>query len=132
MTTEVAVPGEITDAGPADYEARHWPEGPDRQYHGYVIIEWPAPTHPGEARAIPGWKCAILNATTGEPITTVQKITVLRVIADTQSYIIADLVMMADPDGMPVLNGSTVYPDGEGGFLTGVFPFLVAEMRVRP
>lgn len=42
----------------------------------------------------------------------------------------AELTMFADDDGCPVLGGNTVYPDGDGGFKTGTFRFLVAELRV--
>jgi hypothetical protein len=37
--------------------------------------------------------------------------------------------MFADADGEPLLDGEPVI-DGDG-FRTGVFPFLVSEMRVK-
>jgi hypothetical protein len=129
MTTEAEVR--------SDGEESPWPEGPDRQYFGYVIIEWPAPHRKdGIPRVLPAWGCSILDAGTGEPITTVGKITVERVTADVTGFIVADLVMFADPDGAPVLGPGEdgtfpFYQREDGRVRTGVFPFIVAEMRVR-
>jgi hypothetical protein len=131
MTTDAA------EAEAAAAEDPGWPEGPDRQYYGYVIIEWPAPRRSdGIPRMMPAWGCTILDAGTGKPITTVEKITVERVTADAQSFITADLAARADPDGNPVLfpgedGHCPVYLDEQGRIRTGVFPFIVAEMRVR-
>lgn len=123
-----------TDAAEAEVRADEdpgWPEGPQRQYYGLVIIEWPAPRRKdGVPGVLAAWGCSILDAATGEPITTAEKATILRVTADAQSFIIADLVMLADLDGNPVPDGKPRWRDGK--VITGVFPFLVAEMRVRP
>lgn len=116
MTTEAAEAGVRSDD-----------EGP--VYHGHVILEWPQPvttlTFP---RAMVAWKVAVYDATDGASITTASEITVR---ASADGWVTADLTMLADPDGMPVLSGSTVYPDDEGRARTGTFSFLVAEMRVR-
>jgi hypothetical protein len=145
MTTEVAVPGEIADAEIAGDDP--WPQGPERQYYGYVIIEWPVPRRKdGIPRMMPAWDCSILDATTGKLITTVEKATILRVTADVQSFITCDLVMFADDKGMPLLfperipdpqgrpgriGSERIYTDDDGKVRTGVFPFIVSEMRVR-
>jgi hypothetical protein len=121
----------------SDEEESSWPEGPDRQYYGYVIIEWPAPQRKdGTPRPMAAWGCTILDPVTGQPITTVEKITLQRVTADARNAVIADLAMLADPDGNPVMGPDedgkhVVWPDENGKIRTGVFPFLVAEMRVR-
>lgn len=111
-------------------------EGP--VYYGYVIIEWPAPLKPGEVRAMPGWRCAILNAETGKAITTVEEIFVPAVSA-AQRFITCELTMFADDKGMPLLEverqpghpPGIAHLDDNGKIRTGTFPFLVAEMRVR-
>ena len=131
MTTEVA------GIDVADAEDPGWPEGPERQYCGYVIIEWPAPRRKdGIPRAMPAWACSVLDAETGKPITTVEKLTVPRLVADVTTFITCDLVMLADEQGMPVMGPGedgkfTVWLDENGRARTGVFSFLVAEMRVR-
>jgi hypothetical protein len=131
MTTETAEAGVLSDE-----DESPWPEGPDRQYCGYVIIEWPAPRlKDGIPRPMPAWGCTILDAQTGKPIVTAEKITVQRVTADAQSFITADLAMLADDKGMPVLGPGedgrvVIWPDENGEIRRGVFPFIVAEMRV--
>ena len=111
-------------------EESPWPEGPDRQYFGYVIIEWPAPHRKdGIPRVMPAWGCTILDAGTGEPITTAEKITIVRVTVDAQSFIVADLAMFADENGAPVFDGKPLIRDGK--IIRGVFAFIVAGMRVR-
>lgn len=124
MTTDAAEVQERSDEDP------RWPEGPKRQYCGYVIIEWPAPRRKdGVPGVLAAWGCSILDAVTGEPIAAAEKVTILRVTADAQSFIIADLAMFADLDGNPVPDGKPRFRDGK--VITGVFSFLVAEMRVR-
>jgi hypothetical protein len=118
----------------AGAEVRGDEDGP--VYYGLVIIEWPAPLRKGEVRPLAGWGCAILDAETGKPVTTVEKLFVPPVTAAAQAFITCELTMFADDKGMPVLfaredGNFTVFPDGEGKIRTGTFPFLVAEMRVR-
>lgn len=121
----------------SDEDEPSWPEGPDRQYFGYVIIEWPAPRRSDGIPTLPSaWGCSILDAQTGKPLVTVEKITVQRVTAEAGGFVVADLVACADPDGNPVLfpgedGRCPAYPDDQGRIRTGVFPFIVAEMRVR-
>jgi hypothetical protein len=131
MTTEAAEAEVRSDeASPGDY--------------GRVIIEWPAPH---EGRPLPGWGCSIFDAETGRQIVTVEKIAIPAVTADASGLITCWLTMFADPDGKPLLfperrpdplgrpghiGSEILYPDeGCGGIKTGVFPFSVAEMRVR-
>jgi hypothetical protein len=98
-------------------------------YYGRVIIEWPAP---GRSPVLPGWGCSIFDAETGEPIVTVTRLKVPSVTADAQDVITADLTMLADENGMPVLGKVPQFIDVEDGEIpSGTFPFLVAEMRVR-
>lgn len=130
MTTEATEAGTRSDeTGPV--------------YCGRVIIEWPAPH---ESRPLPGWGCAILNADTGKPVTTVEKLSIPAVTADAQGAITCWLTIFTDQDGKPLLElERRPRPDGKGwaelvylrdgdmskGIATGTFPFLVAEMRVR-
>lgn len=120
MTTEAAAGTPAAGAAPDE-----------PVYHGYVVLEWPAPvktlTFP---RAMVTWKVTIYNATDGAFINTVEAFTIR---ADAKEWVIADMTMLADPDGLPVLNADArgIFPDGNGGFLKGTFSFLVAEMRVR-
>jgi len=99
-------------------------------YWGYVVLEWPGPvktlTFP---RAMAAREVAVYDAADGTPITTVEKI-IVRASAD--GWVIAEMTMLADPEGAPVLNGTTVWPDEHGNIRTGVFRYLVAGMRVRP
>jgi hypothetical protein len=146
MTTEVAVP-EVVDAEIVEDEEPLWPIGPERRYYGYVIIEWPAPRgKDGDPRVMPGWGCSIFDAVTGRQISTVEKLAIPAVTADAQGWVIADLVMFADDKGMPLLfperipdpqgrpghiGSERICLDDEGKVRTGVFAFIVAEMRVR-
>jgi len=134
MTTDVAEA--LVRSDEAD------PVGP---YYGHVIIEWAAPLRKGEIRAMPAWACAVIDAETGKYIVTVSKIKVpgVKVTADVEKFIVAELTMFADDDGRPVLfpqedlehperlGPAAIYFDDEGKIRTGVFPFIVAEMRVR-
>lgn len=97
---------------------------------GAVIIEWPEPAPLGVG-AISARMVTVYDAFTGgdpgpKPITTVSAITV-RVTMD--EIVTADLTMFADEHGEPILDGQPLVRDGE--ILTGVFPFLVSEMRVK-
>jgi hypothetical protein len=98
------------------------------QYRGLIIIEWPPPVGSGPHGAIDGWKVVITDALTGKPVTTCSRADVV-VHADVNDLVTADLTLFADGDGQPLLDGKPVEKDGK--FLTGVFPFLVAEMRVQ-
>lgn len=124
MTAEVAVPGETA----VETEAAE--DGP--AYCGQVILEWPAPVRSsGFLCAMVAWKVSVFDASDGSPIHTVEAFT-LRANAD--GWVAADMTMLARPDGTPLLSTEAeggIYPDGDGGFLKGTFPFLVAEMRVR-
>jgi len=68
----------------------------------------------------------ISDAVSGKLITTCSEITVH---ADAGALVTADLTLFADEDGEPLLEGKPV--QGGEGFLTGTFPFVVSEMRVR-
>jgi hypothetical protein len=93
-----------------------------RACHGRVIIEWPPPRN----GILASWGCAIYDAETGAPVTTASKITVT---ADVQDLITCELVMFADEDGNPVREGKPRFRGDR--IITGTFPFIVAEMRVR-
>lgn len=98
-------------------------------HRGAVIIEWPTPRGVG---AIAGNMVSVYDALTGgeagpKPITTVSGIS-LRVSMD--EIVTADLTMFADPDGNPVYDVRQGHI-GDGEIITGTFPFVVAEMRVR-
>lgn len=97
------------------------------EYWGAIIIEWPAPRHPGSV-ILPGWKVAISDAITGAAITTVTGADIT-IHAEPARPVTAELTMFADEHGDPVYDGQPHQRDGET--LTSAFPFLVAEMRVR-
>ena len=95
-------------------------------YQGVIIIEWPAAHGASPYSAVVGRKIEITDALTGKPIRTCTGVTVR---ADMERLVTADLTMFATEGGLPLLDGEPVR-DGDG-FRTGVFPFLVAEMRVK-
>lgn len=100
-------------------------------YYGRVIIEWPAPRN----TLLPGWGCVIIDADSGEMISTVTRLTVR---SSPGRAIECDMTMFADGNGEPVRElepgprKGTFLPvlDGAGNVRTGTFLFLVAEMRV--
>jgi len=96
-------------------------------YRGAVIIEWP----PRCPYAMSGCAVEIFDAATGKPFTTVMA-TGITVRTDADANLSADLVMFAGQDGEPLFGGE---PELDGDAWkqlgTGVFSFLVSEMRVR-
>lgn len=96
------------------------------QYRGVIAIEWPAPVGATPYSAVSGRAVAIADAVTGKPVTTCSRLTVR---ADVAEIVTADLILFADADGNPILDGVPVLGDDE--ILTGTFPFVVSEMRVR-
>ncbi len=101
-------------------------EGPDADFRGVVIIEWPAAHGASPYSAIAGHRVAVTDALTGKLIRTCLGVTVR---ADPQRLVTADLEMLADENGDPLFDGEPV-PDGDS-FRSGVFPFAVSEMRVK-
>jgi hypothetical protein len=97
-------------------------------YRGVIIIEWP-PRGPSPYHVLNGRQSLFLDAVTGKPIMTVSEADII-VHTGAESRVTATLTMFADEAGEPILDGNPVVKDGE--VLTGVFPFLVSEMRVRP
>lgn len=100
-------------------------EAEGASYHGVIVIEWPAAHGASPYSSITGRKVEITDALTGKPIRTCMSFAVR---ADCAALVTADLTMLADENGGPLLEGEPV-PDGDG-FRTGVFPFFVSEMRV--
>lgn len=90
-------------------------------FEGVVAIEWA----PSRGAILAGWHCAV--TLDGALIPTV---TALSVYASTEGPVWAQVTMFADADGRPVFDGKPVVKDEE--ILTGTFPFLVKEMRLRP
>jgi hypothetical protein len=101
-------------------------EGPDGDYAGVVMIEWPPATGTGPYAAMIGRAASVFDAVSGKQIKTCAGITVR---VNMEELVTADLTLLAGADGEPILQGEPVL-DGEG-IRTGVFPFLVSEMRVR-
>jgi len=99
--------------------------------YGRVIIEWPGPQR--EKFALAGWMCAVYDAVTGKPVTTVMRARLPSVVvhADAQDMITADLTMLADDKGMPILFPEEHHAGDDGKIREGTFPFFVAEMHVR-
>ena len=83
-----------------------------------IIIEW--------APSAKAWGIKIIDVATGKSIGTCVN---MEVHCDPGSRITAELTLFADEDGRPVFDGLPAVMDGEPW--TGVFSFVVAEMRVR-
>ena len=94
-------------------------------YRGTVILEWPPPG-PSPYAAMLGRQVQVIDAVAGKPITTCSAVNIR---ASAVGQVAADLILFADEDGNPLLEGQPVVKDGE--ILNGVFPFYIAEMRVR-
>jgi hypothetical protein len=125
---KAALPAAAREGIEALARASGEPAGPEPCYHGYVVLEWPQPvttlTFP---RAMVAWNVAVYDACEGTPVTTVSKLTVR---ASADSWVIADMTMLADEQGMPIRDGKPVIRDSK--VLEGTFSFLVSGMRVRP
>ena len=96
-------------------------------YRGVIVIEWPPPAGTSPYACLNGSGVAIADAVSGKPITTCSDLVIH---AEIQALVTADLTMFADKDGEPILDGEPVLDGDE--IQTGVFPFVVSEMRVRP
>jgi hypothetical protein len=106
--------------------------GPGVDYQGVIALEWPEPRPGYECAPMPGWKIAVFDALNGRQITTVTRLVIH---ASASDVVTADVTMYADLDGQPVFDGKPYYRGqaGLGGeVIYGTFPFLIAEMRVRP
>lgn len=90
-------------------------------YYGSVIITWPETK---DGLPLPGYAIRIEDARTGKQLTNVLRCTIDVVLND---LIVAVLTMLTDADGAP---SEKPVPDGNGGFRSAVFRWLVAEMRV--
>jgi hypothetical protein len=97
-------------------------------YRGVIRIEWPASHRPGPHGCMLGRAVSVFDAASGELITTCSHADIV-IHADVDALVTADLTLFTDEDGEPLLDGEPVAKDSE--FLTGTFPFLVGEMRVR-
>lgn len=97
------------------------------QYRGVIIIEWPPPGG-GPYSAMAGWPVVITDAATGKPVRTCSRADIT-VHVDVNRLVTADLTLFADAAGEPILDGQPVLDGKETR--TGVFPFLVAGMKVR-
>jgi hypothetical protein len=96
------------------------------EYRGRVIIEWPPAPGPG---AFLGCLVSLYDADSGKPVTACSHADIT-LHADAAGLVTADLTLFADANGEPILDAGTMVNPME--IRTGVFPFLVAEMRVRP
>lgn len=98
------------------------------QYRGVIVIEWPPPGG-GPYSAMAGWPVVVItDAATGRPVTTCSHADIT-VHADVSQLVTADLTLFTDADGEPILDGEPALDGKE--VRTGVFPFLVAGMKVR-
>lgn len=95
-------------------------------YRGVIVIEWPPPFGASPYSAMTGHKVEITDALTGKPVITCLRATIA---VDMEAIVTADLTMFADENGEPLFEGMPVMRDGEP--LTGTFPFVVVEMKVR-
>lgn len=98
---------------------------------GRIIITWPSPAAAG---VLSSWPVTIHDADTGEQILTAVKIAIVMGADDGYegALIEADLTLLVDEDGNRIDGGtdSVNRAMGPDGLRTGVFRFLVAEMRV--
>jgi hypothetical protein len=106
--------------------AADWTTEPGPPYCGLVSIEWPAPTGGSIYACMLGREVKVTDAASGKLITTCLDLTVH---ANAGALVTADLTLLADEDGEPLLEGKPVLDGKE--IRTGVFPFVVAEMKVR-
>jgi hypothetical protein len=122
MTASAAAPGEITDA------EMDGDDIPRRAYQGYVIIEFPVPEstpeHPRPG-ILAGYNMMVVNAADEKPVLTVSRV---ELHAEANDIITADLTMMADADGRPLMDTSVIYRRGDE-IVTGTFPFIVTGIR---
>ena len=95
-------------------------------YRGAIVIEWPPPG-PSPYSAMVGFQLCIFDAVSGKQIKTA---THIEVHAPADGAVTADLTLLANEDGEPLFEGEPVLDGGE--IRTGVFPFVVSEMRVKP
>jgi hypothetical protein len=115
----------VTETAPHP-AAGDWTAEPGPPYRGVISIEWPAPAGGSIYACMLGRGVRITDAATGRPFDNCSEIAVH---ADPGALVTADLTLLADKDGEPLLDGRVVTRDGEP--LTAVFPFVVSEMRVR-
>jgi hypothetical protein len=73
-----------------------------------------------------GREVRVTDAASGKLITTCSDLTVH---ADAGALVTADLTLFAGEDGEPLFEGMPVLDGKE--IRTGVFPFVVSQMRVR-
>lgn len=97
-------------------------------YRGVVIIEWPPATGSSPYACMAGCLVKITDALTGKPVTTCTSADIT-VHTDAESLVTAALTLFAGEDGEPLFEGMPVLDGKE--IRTGVFPFVVSEMRVR-
>lgn len=125
MTTDLAPP-----AAAAVVADEH---GPAVVFQGLIRLEWPAPrpreASGGRVEPLPACLIAVFDAASGKQIMTVSKV---EIHAPASGLVTADLTMFADARGEPVYDlDRKALRDGREQ-REETFPFLVAEMRVRP
>jgi hypothetical protein len=106
-----------------------WPrrEGTPQDFDGTIVITWPQP----RGGSLHGWSVTMTDPATGQFINTVTALTVV-LHAGAESIVWAECEMFADRAGNPLLDGAPVPGPEHGEVLTGIFRFLVTEMRVAP
>ena len=92
------------------------------EFEGRVIITWPKPVN----GLIHGARIAITDADTGQPIVSAMDVTVY---ATLDGPPVAEMTMLTGEDSKPLQAGVPVVPADDGGFRTGTFRWVVAEMR---
>lgn len=98
---------------------------PAEEFTGRLIITWPK-----GGNAVFGIGIVLADATTGEQITSALGMDVV-IRADPEHVVMATVTMLADADGKPLASfAKPVMDDGGENVRTGVFRWLVAEMRV--
>lgn len=117
----------MSETAPHDV-ADDWAAETAPPYRGAIVIEWPPAAGSSPYAVMIGRLVTITDAVTGKLITTCTSADIT-VHADADAIVTADLVLFADEQGEPLLDGMPEL-DGEE-IRTGTFPFRVAEMRVR-
>jgi hypothetical protein len=123
------VKGEFYPCKPGIFASTYEPVADKPDIAGRVIITWPAPTTAG---VLNNTHVRLTDADTGEHIVSAFKLSL--VLGTDEGYepalIEADVTAIVDENGAITNDANRAYDRETGRMRTGVFRYLVAEMRV--